>query len=448
MTHDIKSQDGMTRREIVFAGAAGVVGLAIGGGVVGAITSGGGSDSGGSSSGGGGGGSTKPIVIGGAFPLTGVSAGDGVEAKRALEMAAEDLNAAGGVAGRKVETVVLDIESDLVPDKIRNVLQRLVNESNVSEISMVFTEYVNSSWDPVVTKGVPTFHVNASIINTDWVKEDPAKRGMIFESCPNETHYGPNLVGLLQRIQDSGKWTPKKKNVAIVTSTDPYSVLIAQNFRDGITKEGWDVALFEKVTAPLSEWGPVLAKVREVAPDLVVNTDWLATDLAAFTKQFMASPTPSLVYEQFGPSTPEYLELAGDAANGVIWSTTVGVLPDKMGEDFRARFNEKFGVKMGFSTAGAIYDQVMLWAAAAGLAGDPEDYPRVVKNIQAGIHRGIVGTEHFDTADNQAYSYPSDINDPSLAMPLLSFQIQNGKQICIDPFPYPTGEFQLPPQLS
>ena len=177
-----------------------------------------------------------------------------------------------------------------------------------------------------------------------------------------------------------------------------------------------------------------------ISPDLVANTDWLATDLAAFTKQFMASPTPSLVYEQFGPSTPEYLELAGDAANGVIWSTTVGVLPDKMGEDFRAKFDEKFGVKMGFSTAGAIYDQVMLWAAAAGLAGDPEDYPRVVKNIQAGIHRGIVGTEHFDTADNQAYSYPSDVNDPSLAMPLLSFQIQNGQQICIDPFPYQTGD--------
>jgi hypothetical protein len=33
-------------------------------------------------------------------------------------------------------------------------------------------------------------------------------------------------------------------------------------------------------------------------------------------------------------------------------------------------------------------------------------------------------------------------------MPLLSFQIQNGQQICIDPFPYPTGEFELPSQLK
>ena len=440
MTDSIKSQDGLTRREMVFSGAAGIAGLAIGG-IVGGTLGGGSTDSGTTKN-------TSPITIGGAYPLTGVSAGDGVEAKRALEMAANDLNEAGGVLGRKVETVALDIESDLVPDKIRNVLQRLVNEKNVAMVSMVFCDYVNSGWDPVVTKGVPLFHVNASIVNTGWVAEDPATRGMIFESCPNETHYGPNLVGLLARLQDTGKWTPKKKTVAIATSTDPYSLLIANNFRDGIQKEGWEVVVYEKVTAPLSEWGPVLSKIRATSPALVVNTDWLATDLAAFTKQFMGSPTPSLVYEQFGPSTPEYIELAGDAANGVLWSTTVGVLPDKMGDEFRARFDETYGVKMGFSTAGAIYDQVMLWAQAAGMAGDAEDYPSVVNWIKSGIHRGIVGTEHFDPADNQALSYPSDIDDPSLAMPLLSFQIQNLEQICIDPFPYPNGEFQLPPQLG
>ena len=441
MTDSIKSQEGMTRREVVFAGAAGVAGLAIGGGVVGALT-GGDSGSSGTTT------STEPIIIGGAYPLTGVSAGDGGEAKRALEMAANDLNEAGGILGRKVETASLDIESELAPDKIRNVLQRLVNEKNVAMVSMLYADYVNTSWDPVLAKGVPTFHINATIVNTGWVAEDPVKRGMIFENCPNETWYGPNLVGLLARIQESGKWTPKKKTVAIVTSTDPYSVIIANSFRDGIQKAGWKVVLFEKVTAPLSEWGPVLAKIRSTVPDLVVNTDWLATDLAAFTKQFMASPTPSLVYEQYGPSAPEFIELAGDAANGVLWSTTVGILPDKMGDEFRARFEQTYGVKAGFSTAGGIYDQVMMWAQAAGLSGDAEDYPSVVNWIKSGIHRGITGTARFDPKDNQAIPYPAAVNDPSLGMPLLSFQIQNGKQVCIDPFPYPTGEFQLPPQLG
>ena len=442
MTDSIKSQEGMTRREIVFSGAAGLAGLAIGGGVVGALT-GGSSDSGTSTTS-----STEPIVLGGVYPLTGVSAGDGVEAKRALEMAANDLNESGGVLGRKIETASLDMESDLVPDKVRNALQRLVNEKGASMISMVWCDYANTGWDPVTTAGVPLFHANASITNTGWVAEDPVGRGMIFESDPNETWYGPNLVGLLERIKASGKWTPREKSVAIVTSTDPYSVLIADTFRDEIQKADWKVVMFEKVSAPLSEWGPVLAKVRSLNPDVVVNTDWLAQDLAAFTKQFASSPTQSLVYEQFGPSMPEYLDLTGDAANGVLWSTNIGVLPDAMGDEFRARFEKTYGVKMGFSTAGAIYDQVMMWANAAGRAGDADDYPAVVKQIRAGIHRGIVGTCRFDPKDNQAMPYPAYTNDPSLGMPLLSYQIQNVTQVPIDPVPYLKGTFELPPYFT
>ncbi|MBE0527747.1 MAG: ABC transporter substrate-binding protein, partial [Thermoleophilia bacterium] len=178
MTDSIKSQEGMTRREIVFSGAAGLAGLAIGGGVVGALT-GGSSDSGTSTTN-----TTEPIVLGGVYPLTGVSAGDGIEAKRALEMAANDLNESGGVLGRQVETASLDMESDLVPDKVRNALQRLVNEKGASMISMVWCDYANTGWDPVTTKGVPLFHANASITNTGWVAEDPVGRGMIFENDP------------------------------------------------------------------------------------------------------------------------------------------------------------------------------------------------------------------------------------------------------------------------
>jgi branched-chain amino acid transport system substrate-binding protein len=192
----------------------------------------------------------------------------------------------------------------------------------------------------------------------------------------------------------------------------------------------------------------VLAKVREAAPDLVANTDWLAPDLAAFTKQFAANPTPSLLYEQFGPSTPEYLDLAGEAANGVLWSTDIGVLPDEIGTAFRERYDSKYSPKMGFSTAGAIYDQVMSWAAAVGRVGDPDDYPAVVKQIQSGIYRGIVGTSRYFEGDNEGVPYPPETPDPSLGMPLLTFQIQDMQQVVIDPAPYVKGEFQLPAQLT
>jgi branched-chain amino acid transport system substrate-binding protein len=44
--------------------------------------------------------------------------------------------------------------------------------------------------------------------------------------------------------------------------------------------------------------------------------------------------------------------------------------------------------------------------------------------------------------------YPDFTPDPSLGMPHLTFQIQNGEQVLISPDPYTTGKFELPDWLS
>ena len=49
-----------------------------------------------------------------------------------------------------------------------------------------------------------------------------------------------------------------------------------------------------------------------------MNTHYLPSELATFTTGFAADPTDSLLYVQYGASVPEYLELAKDAANGVV----------------------------------------------------------------------------------------------------------------------------------
>ena len=45
----------------------------------------------------------EPIIIGGGVPLTGWAAADGIEFKRALEMACDEINAMGGILGRPVQ---------------------------------------------------------------------------------------------------------------------------------------------------------------------------------------------------------------------------------------------------------------------------------------------------------------------------------------------------------
>ncbi|HXF35556.1 MAG TPA: ABC transporter substrate-binding protein, partial [Actinomycetota bacterium] len=204
---------------------------------------------------------------------------------------------------------------------------------------------------------------------------------------------------------------------------------------------------YEQVTAPLAEWGPVLAKIRQDPPGLIFHADYIPGDLASFTQQFMADPTPSLLYEQYGPSVPEYLDLAGEDANGVIWSTVIGTLQDEMGSAFLRRYEERFGAKAGLSQAGGEYDMVHLWARAAAMAGDPFDFERVNEELHRSIYRGVSGTFRFVPGELTVPPYPDAVNDPSLGMPHLTFQIQDLEHVLIDPEPYTMGEFQLPEHL-
>src|SRR5215216_5013246 len=68
----------------------------------------------------------EPIIIGGGVPLTGWAAADGIEFKRALEMACDEINAMGGILGRPVQPVFEDTKEQGA-DNIIPAMQRLVD---------------------------------------------------------------------------------------------------------------------------------------------------------------------------------------------------------------------------------------------------------------------------------------------------------------------------------
>ncbi|UOQ60183.1 branched-chain amino acid ABC transporter substrate-binding protein [Leucobacter rhizosphaerae] len=428
----------VTRRDLMrgigVAGAAGLVAGGAGGfflsprrGATGASTGGGG---------------TIPFGI--VAPVTGPYSGDGQEMVRGAELAIEDINAAGGVLGNTVELVVGDV-GDQSPENFIQVAERLVSRQNVAAASGGYTTATSVEFDTYAQAGVPLFHTNTLQANTDFVVE----RGLtnVFQCCPTEIWYASGFLQLMQGWIDEGVWTPSSQTAAVISSNDAYSISIATVLQDGLREIGWDITMYEEVSVPYVDWGPQLSKIRNNPPGLIFVTDYLAGDLASFAKQFATAPTPSLLYQQYGPSVPEYLELAGDAANGVIWSTTIGTLPDTIGTDFRARYLEAYGSEAGLSQSGAQYDIVRLWAQAASRAGDAYDFERVAEAVRQSTFRGVVGTYHFDPTERTAIPYPDATNDPSLGMPHLTYQIQGGEQQLISPSPYETGEFQLPPWL-
>lgn len=388
-----------------------------------------------------------PVVIGTAAALTGWGAADGIDFKQGCEMAIEDINAMGGIAGRPAELVVEDCK-EMGPQNNIQATRALVERHGVHAICNGYLVGSGAEYDIIADAEVVHLNCNTYETTAAIVRDDPERYYMIF-SDSTEVWYGTGLLVFLKNLMENGLWEPSNRKVALITSNNPYSILIAETIRDYADEYGWEVSLFEEVVQPIAEWGPTLAKIRADPPGLIANTHFFPADIAQFALQFAEDPTPSLLYMQYGPSIPEFINLAKETANGILWATVVGTLPAEFGLSFEQRYKQRYGAQAGFRNAGQTYDLVMLYAQAASRAGNPDD-PVAVSNVLRShtIHRGVCGSWKFDPTDQCARPYPGYTDDPSLGLTHHFYQIQDGQQVSVGPAPYIQGAFQLPTWLK
>jgi branched-chain amino acid transport system substrate-binding protein len=394
-------------------------------------------------------GAQETIKIVSPIPVTGPLAADGQEMQRGLQMAVDEAMAAGMAGGAQIELVVIDTET-MTPEIVTTTFARAIEDEDADAIIIGYATGTGPEYDLLADADNPPpyIHFNTFEATAQIVREDPERYYMVFQADPSEIWYGQGIITLMQQLEESGAWTPSSRKAAVITSDNLYSQSIAGAFKEGVTALGWEVVVDEKVPTPVSDWSATLAKIREAQPAMIVNTNFNPADLATFTVGFAEAPSPALLYEQFGPSIPEFLDLAGEAANGVIWSTVIGLLPDEMGNEWKARYTEKFGEAPGLSNAGSCYDAVMLYLKAVEEVGGTDDRRAICEAILNTRHRGVCGAYRFDPADQTAIPYPDVATDPEEGLPHLYFQIQDGEQVLMSPEPFATGEFQTPGWLD
>jgi branched-chain amino acid transport system substrate-binding protein len=395
----------------------------------------------------------EPIPIGGGVPLTGWAAADGIEFKRALEMACEEINAMGGILGRPLAPVFEDTKEQGA-DNIMPAMQRLIDRHGVHAIVNGYnTGAVTQEYDIIADAGVIYIHHNTDIVHHDTVGNDPERYFSIFMGDPAEYWYGPGLLKFLNDLGEKGQWARPNNKIAIVTGSQNYSVVIANAIRDKAAEYGWEISLYETVVVPISEWGPTLQKIRNDPPAVIAITHWVPQDLAQFCIQFIPNPTNSLVYMQYGPSLAAFREIGKENTNGVLYSTVIASLQDEIGNGFNNRYKEKYGASASPLVAAQVYDSAQYYAVAAALAGGTggpgefEQNKKVADRLRRMIYRGVMGTTKFFLPEQASIPYPDATNDPSLGMPHQYLQIQDftTEPALIAPSPYETAQFTLPP---
>lgn len=382
----------------------------------------------------------EEILIGVPLPETGPYASDGEVMKMALEMAVEEKNAEGGLLGRPLKLVYGDV-GGLEAEKIKAVGERLVG----ADVHAIITGYDDGGVDTHVfgPYDIPYLHCNAMSLCTMPVAENPDYWN-VFQYCANEVAYGIDAAAKLPDIAAEMGWTPPNKNVAIIKADYAYNIMAADEYAARVREMGYEVVLDEVTQFGVVEWGPILSKIEATQPSYV--TFWVLdpTDAARFMIQlrehFEETGISALVFMQYTPAIPEFLELAGDAAEGLLWVTDVAAVGTGV-EEYTARWVKKFGEEPKAVYAYATRDGFDIWVRAVEKAGCVDCYKEIADNIRETTHTGMCGNYQF-TPDDQSVVPREDL------VPVVWHQIWGGKSNITGPGKLKQFDYRLPPWIK
>ena len=362
-------------------------------------------------------------------------------------LALEEINAAGGVLGRELKLEVVDLDP-LSPESCQIAVGKLV-DAKVHAITTAFTLVPIPTADASVKYKCPFLWGVTQRDYTEQVKADPEKYSHCFQTDPSEVHYGYTFPIFLKDMKDQGLWTPTNNGVHIVQEQIAYNQTISRTLKEALPNSEFELAGVTDIQFPVQDWAPVIQEIKRIGAGTVMINHWVASEYAAFCKQYQFDPLPdSMVYLQYGPSQPEFLELAGPAAEGFVWSTVLGVYADEMGMAFREKYQARFPGIMGLVYTGNGYDTCHMLKNAWEAVGDPLKFDEVSAHIKTTPYRGVCGLYDMNNDWQECAHYPDDGHPVSATeledgMGQLYVQVQDGEHKII--YPDPLKEAALRP---
>jgi branched-chain amino acid transport system substrate-binding protein len=325
-------------------------------------------------------------------------------------LAIEEINAAGGVGGRMIEPVVVDIDI-LSPEGCQASFRKLI-DAKVHAITCAFTLAPIPTMDVTADYKCPYLNGDTKRDATENVKANAPRFDHVFQTDPSEVHYGYTFPIFLKDMKDRGLWTPLNNGVHIVQEQIAYNQMISKACQSALKTSEFELAGITDIQFPVQDWGPVIQEIKKIGAGCVMLDHWVAAEYAAFCKQWLADPVKPgpLIYMQYGPSQPEFLQLAGAEAEGFVWSTVLGVYADEKGKAFREKYQKRFPGIMGLVYTGNAYDSVNWLKLAWEAVGDPDNFKAVCDWIRDNPYRGVCGYMDLKNPWQEAAHYPDDGN--------------------------------------
>ncbi|WP_318660284.1 ABC transporter substrate-binding protein [uncultured Treponema sp.] len=330
---------------------------------------------------------SNDIVIGGIFPLSGAVAVYGVECKNGIDLAIEEINAAGGVNGQKLVLVSEDDEGN--PDKTVNAYQKLTSKNNA--------KIIIGSLTSGCTQAITARCQAQKVLQIAPAATAPAitdAGDYIFRACFIDPFQG--TVG--------GKFAAENlscKKAAILFDTgNDYSVGLTENFEKSFVDCGGQIVAKEAYTTNDKDFNAQLTKIKNANPDVVYLPDYYGV-VALIAKQLRAKDINCCIVGADG--WDGVLGNAGEEVlNGFYSNHYAADSTEPAVQKFVSAFNEKYE-KDPNAFAALGYDSVYLLKDAISKAGTA-DATAVKAALEATDGNYVTGHLTFDEKHNPVKS--------------------------------------------
>ena len=242
-----------------------------------------------------------PIKIGGLFAVTGPAAFLGEPERNSAIMVIDEINKAGGVKGHKLELVAYDTTGDAT--KAVQLATKLIKDDKVVAIIGPSTTGETMAVIPVVEKGqVPLISCSAGSKITDPVKK------WVFKTAQNDSLAVGKIFEYLQRS--------KQTNVSILTVSDGFGASGREQLKSQAARYGITIVSDDTYGPKDTDMTAQLTKIRGLHAQAIIcwGTNPGPAVIARNVRQ-LGIKTP--LFMSHGVSSKKFIELAGDAAEGI-----------------------------------------------------------------------------------------------------------------------------------
>jgi branched-chain amino acid transport system substrate-binding protein len=318
------------------------------------------------------------LVLGLAGPFSGPNAAFGEQFKHGAEMAVSDLNAKGGILGRKIKLVTGDDASD--PKQGVSV----ANDMVAKRVWAVIGNF-NSG---VSIPASDVFH-EERILQISPASTAPAltERGYdtVFRTCGRDDKQGA-VAGSYLAIKYKGK------NIAILNDKTAYGKGLAEETRKALNKAGVTEKLFESITPGEKDYSSIVSKLKSLQIDAMYLGGY-HPEAGLILRQAREQGLAATLIGGDALAASEFWSITGNAGQGSLftfepdWRTSPAAKP--LVDKFKATGYEPEGYTL--NTYAAV--QVLAQAAEKAKSTKLDD---MLKAMHGGSFATVLGTLSFD----------------------------------------------------